>query len=71
MGCDLPGAAVGGKRLVGTASIARSIRRAALWHLLLIVTEKERAFYSLYALIDLPIFYLLWAFALVIALQFP
>jgi hypothetical protein len=44
---------------------------AALWHLLLIVTEKEQAFYSLYALIDLPIFYLLWAFALVIALQFP
>jgi hypothetical protein len=48
-----------------------ALAAAVLWHLLLIVTEKERRFYALYALVNLPILYLSWVLALVIATRFP
>jgi hypothetical protein len=44
---------------------------AVLWHLLLIRTERERSFYVRYALVHLPLFWLFWQFAVIIALRFP
>jgi hypothetical protein len=41
---------------------------AVPWHLLLIITEKERLSYALYALVHLPILYLLWGLAMAVAL---
>jgi hypothetical protein len=44
---------------------------AVLWHLLLIGFERERPFYLGYALVHLPLFWLSWNFALIIAIRFP
>ena len=44
---------------------------AALWHLALVVTQKERKFYLAYAAFHFPVFYFFWAFALVFAIKFP
>ena len=43
---------------------------AALWHLALVVTQKERKFYLAYAAFHFPVFYFFWAFALVFAISF-
>ena len=44
---------------------------AVIWNAALIVTEKERAVYLIYALLYLPTFFGIWLFALIFATRFP
>src|SRR5262245_43519815 len=44
---------------------------AVRWHVALIVHEGPRRFYLAYAAIHLPLFYLFWTLAMVLATNFP
>jgi hypothetical protein len=44
---------------------------ALLWHTALVHREQTRRFYLVYATVHLPIFYLYWSFAMVLATRFP
>jgi hypothetical protein len=44
---------------------------AGLWHIALLIAEKERIAYFIYAVIHMPIFYGIWVVALILATRFP
>lgn len=54
-----------------TLPLFGALALAVLWHVALIVSERERGFYLAYAGFHLPALWLLWGFALALATNFP
>lgn len=44
---------------------------AGIWHLALIFSQQERRMYVAYAVLHMPVFYIAWAIAVIIAERFP
>lgn len=51
--------------------IKGALALAAIWHAALILFEKHRLAYAVYALFDVPAFYAVYWFAMILAIRFP
>lgn len=54
-----------------TYPIMGALALAVVWHAALILTEKRRLTYVVYAVLHLPMFYALYVFAMILATRSP